>query len=196
MKHVWLSLALLSAAACSSRGAASTGSAPTPESGTLYSRVPSRIGAMALTERSAIAGLPLDSVYRFSDGSPTRVTVILYDVTDDLKGNPDPQMWTAAEGAKFPAVQEVLKRRGQIADYTIAFADTTRLALGGANVLEHFVAAPVRLRNGRIMVEMQHLYLIGGRFVKVRSTIPEAGWQTSVVPTFARELARLMAGGS
>jgi hypothetical protein len=43
---------------------------------------------------------------------------------------------------------------------------------------------------------MQYLYLIGGKFVKVRATIPEPGWQQTQVPSFARELALRMARGT
>jgi hypothetical protein len=159
----------------------------------LYARIPAEIGAFKLTERTAVRGLPTDSLFRFSDGSPTILTVIIYDVADDVRVDADSQQWTAREGEKFKAVQDIRASRGQIAAYELAFSDTTRIAAGERTTLEHSIAAPVRFPNGAIAVEMQYLYLIGGKFVKVRATIPEKGWEQTQVPAFARELALRLA---
>src|SRR5688500_12025547 len=67
---------------------------------TLFTRIPSEIGAFKLTERSSVRGLPADSIFRFSDGSKTYVSVIVYDVTTD-GGDTDTQKWVALEGEKF-----------------------------------------------------------------------------------------------
>lgn len=181
--------------ACSSRGAGPAASHPAAAE-RRFAGVPDRVGDFALTERSAIEGLSGDSLFRFSDGSTTNLSVIVYDVSDDVKVDPDPQKWTAVEGEKFGAVQEVRRRRGQIADYVVSFSDTARVPVAGGTLLEHSVGVPVRSPAGAISVELQYLYLIGGKFVKVRATIPEQGWQQSNAPTFARELARHLAGGS
>lgn len=186
-----LVVAALAAVACSSRA----GGPPTPRpaAGTLYERVPDRVGDFALTERAAVVGLPSDSVFRFSDGSATRLSVILYDAGADVKADPDPQTWTAGEGEKFRVVQEVRRRRGDIAGYVVAFTDTNSVAAGDGEIVEHSAAVPVRSRNGAVSVELQYLYLIDGKFVKVRATVPEQGWQRTKVPAFARELAGRLA---
>lgn len=160
----------------------------------LYTRIPSQIGAFKLTERSSVRGLPADSIFRFSDGSKTYLSVIVYGVTTD-GGDNDTQKWVALEGEKFKEAQDIRQKRGQISAYVMGYSDTTRFMVGSRNLLEHTIAMPTRYPNGSITVEMQYLYLIDNKFVKVRGTIPEHGWQQTGVPSFARELARRMAGG-
>src|SRR5688572_21370477 len=174
----------------------SAGSAATmsESAATLFTRIPSQIGAFKLTERASVRGLPADSIFRFSDGSKTYVSVIVYDVTTD-GGDNDTQKWVALEGEKFREAQDVRRKQGLIAAYVMGYSDTTRFMVGSRNLLEHKIAMPTRYPNGSITVEMQYLYLIDDKFVKVRGTIPEQGWQETRVPVFARELARLMAGG-
>ena len=156
--------------------------------------MPDEIGAFKLTERTTVRGLPSDSLYRFRDGSPTILTVIIYDVGSDVRADPDSQKWTMREGEKFKAVQDIRVSRGQIRAYQLALSDTTRFSAGGQKLLEHAIVTPIRFPNGTIAVDMQYLYLISGKFVKVRATLPEQGWQQTQVPSFARDLARRMAG--
>ena len=189
MRRVVLAVAVLAAIACSSRAPARTAPSAAP-AGAPYDRIPDRVGDFALTERTSVVGLPSDSVFRFSDGSDTRLTVIVYHPADGATDGPDPQAATAAEGAKFPITQEARRSRGQITGFVVAFSDTTRVAGGSRPLLEHSVAVPVRLRNGAIAVELQYLYLIDGKFVKVRATESEQRWQQTKARAFARELAR------
>jgi hypothetical protein len=162
----------------------------------LYGRIPAEIGAFKLTERAAIGSEPTDSLFRFGDGSRTILTVFVYDVDADVKADSDPQKWTAAEGEKFKAVQDIRVSQGAISSYAVAFSDTTRFAAGTHNILEHATAIPIRFPNGSIVVDLQYLYLIDGKFVKVRATIPEVGWQQTTVPSFARDLAHRLARGT
>jgi hypothetical protein len=159
----------------------------------LYTRIPAQIGAFKLTERTAVRVAPNDSLFRYSDGSRTILSVFVYDVADDVKSDPDPQKWTAREGEKFRVVQDIRRSRGSIGSYAVAFSDTTRFHAGAGQVLEHSIATPIRFPNGDIAVDMQFLYLIDGKFLKVRATIPGAGWEQTRVPSFARELAIRMA---
>ena len=196
MTRLWIA-AMLSVFGCAS--------APTPvpanpsptgsESAVnVYARIPSQVGAFKLTERTTVRGMPADSIFRFSDGSKTYLSVIVYDVTTD-GGDNETQKWVAIEGERFREAQDIRQKRGQIAAYVMAYSDTTRFMVGSRNLLEHHIAMPTRYPNGAITVEMQFLYLIDNKFVKVRGTIPEQGWQQTRVPSFARELARRMAGG-
>jgi hypothetical protein len=189
MRRVVLAVAVLAAIACSSRAPARTAPSAAP-AGAPYDRIPDRVGDFALTERTSVVGLPSDSVFRFSDGSDTRLTVIVYDPEEGATDGPDPQVATAEEGAKFPITQEVRRSRGQITGFVVAFSDTARVAGGRRPLLEHSVAVPVRLRNGTIAVELQYLYLIDGKFVKVRATESEQRWQQTKARAFARELVR------
>ena len=187
------------ASAASPAGAPPTAATATPPpapTGTLYTRIPSEIGAFRITERATVRGLPTDSLFRFRDGSRTILTVIVYEVAEDVRVDADSQQWTRREGEKFKAVQEIRVRQGQLAAYVLAFSDTTRFAAGEHQILEHAIATPIRFANGAIAVDMQYLYLIGGKFVKVRATMPEQGWQQTQVPSFARTLALRMAGGT
>lgn len=184
-------LAVLCAVATMVGCAASSGTALSPR---LYSRIPARIEGFELTERTVVRDVPSDSVFRFSDGSQTTLTVIVYDVADDVTTDGDPQLMAALEGAKFEQLQDLRVSRGQIEAYTEAVSDTVRFSAGRLRLLEHSTAIPVRFRNGAVAVDMQFLYLIDGKFVKVRATIPAEGWEQSRVPSFARELARRMAG--
>ena len=190
MNRVLAFAVLLSAIGCSSAPAPVVAPAPAVN---LYARIPAEIGAFKLTERAIVRGLPTDSLFRFSDGSRTILTVIIYNVSADLRVDADSQKWTAREGEKFKLVQAIRRDRGQLSDFTLAFSDTTRFVVGARQILEHAIAIPTRYPNGAITVEMQYLYLIGGKFVKVRATIPQQGWEETKVPAFARELAIRMA---
>ena len=198
MKGVFVFLVAVCAIGCASRAqepATSRPTAtPTPRQ-TLYTRIPVEIGEFKLTQRASVRGAPTDSLFRFSDGSRTTLTVIVYDIDPDVRVEADSQKWTAREGEKFKAVQEIQRNRGQIAGFVVAFSDTSRFAAAGRNILEHAIAAPTRFTNGSVAVEMQYLYLIEGKFVKVRATIPQQGWEQTRVPSFSRELARRVAGG-
>lgn len=161
--------------------------------GALYARIPSEIEEFKLTERAAVTGSPTDSLFRFRDASATNLSVFVYEVGADVKVDADSQKWTPREGEKFKAVQEIQRSRGRIAAFSVAFSDTTRFAAGERSILEHSIAIPVRSPNGVVVVEFQYLYLIDGKFVKVRGTVPEQGWQTTHVPSFARALATRVA---
>jgi hypothetical protein len=180
-------------AAVASQPAAVPPSAPAVN---LPARIPAQIGAFKITERAAVRGAPADSLFRYKDGSPANLSAFIYDVDADRQNDADPQLRTAREGEKFKAVQDILMSRGQIAAYRIAFSDTTRLTVGTGTLLEHAIGLGTRHPNGAITVELQYLYHIGGKFVKVRATVPEKGWEQTQVPQFARELALHMAGAT
>jgi hypothetical protein len=169
---------------------------PPAPAANLYARIPAQIGAFKLTERAAVRGAPAESLFRYKDGSPTNLSVIIYDADTDGQNDADPQLRTFREGEKFKAVQDILMSRGQIVAHQLAFSDTTRFTAGASTILEHSVAMPTRYPNGSVTVEMQYLYFIGGKFVKVRATIPAKGWEQAQVPQFARELALHMAGAT
>jgi len=160
----------------------------------LFVRIPSEIEGFTLTERAAVTGSPTDSLFRFRDGSATNLSVFVYEVAADVKVDADSQQWTPREGEKFKQVEEIQRSRGRIANFTVAFSDTTRFAARERSILEHSIGVPVRFPNGVVAVEFQYLYLIDGKFVKVRATVPEEGWQKTHVPAFARALATRMAG--
>jgi hypothetical protein len=172
--------------------------APAVPAGNVYTRVPAQADSFKLTQRSAVTGMPNDSLFRFSDGTRALVSVIIYEPGADVKVDPDSQKWTAREGEKFRQVQQIQKDRGRISDFTVALSDTVRFTAGGRRILEHMIVVPTRFPNGQIVLEMQYLYLIDGKFVKVRGSVPDqtsGGANTGRVPPFARTLALRVAGG-
>lgn len=199
MNHVTMIVAMVSLLGCASMPATSTvsrGGAPTAKAapaGNLFTRMPAQIGPFKLTERDVVRAAPTDSIFRYRDGTRTILSVIVYDIPGEVKVEPDSQKWTAREGAKFKTIQDIRKSRGQISDYVLAVSDTARIIVGRLSLLEHFIGTPVRYPNGAVAVDLQHLYLIDGKFVKVRATVPAEGWRESEATSFPRELARSLA---
>lgn len=186
-RHAILALSVLATVACMQSGRGSRAGSPPPSAALEVSEVPSVVGRYRLTEVRAIQGYPADTIYRFTDGSGAPVSAIRFPVPEDVRTSPDSQAWTVREGEKFALVQAERVRRGVIESYEVAFTDTS--TVDDARLFEHSVAIAVR-RNGRIEVEFQYLYLVGGRFLKARGTFPADQWTTSEFPNFARELAR------
>lgn len=200
-KAHWLLAVTL--AACSS--ATPSASTPAPATApaavaartttTLYQRIPEKVASYSLTERAVVRGLPTDSIYRYKNGTNTNVTVFIYDPPPEVRVGADSQKWTMREGEKFKQVMEVRRQRGDFRDYTVAFSDTVTQDFGGPRLLEHSIATPVRSNTGAIAIEFQLLYLIEGKFLKVRATVPFEGWQQTTVMSFARALAGVVARG-
>jgi hypothetical protein len=184
-------LITLAIAACG-HGAA-TPSPPTPSTGAQQQGlVPAQVERYRLTRRDAIEGFPGDTAYHFSDGSATILTVIVFAIPADVQVGPDSQSWTAREGKKFMEAQPILAQRRRIDAYEPAFMKTDTLTIGGRVINEHATAVVVRSR-GRVVVDFQYLYLVAGRFLKVRATVPSEGWERTDVPIFARAMARHIA---
>ena len=116
----------------------------------------------------------------------------MFAIPVDVQVGPDSQSWTVREGVKFRAVQPILVQRRMIDAYEPAFMKTDTLTIGGRVINEHATAIVTRSR-GRVSVDFQYLYLVAGRFVKVRATVPSEGWQNTDIPVFARMMARHVA---
>lgn len=169
--------------------------APTPTasaSSASASRVPTQLGRYRLTSRDGVEGAPNDSAYRYTDGSQTRVTVFVYDIPVDVQVGADSQSWTPREGKKFEEVQPLLVQRGMLGAYEVAFANTGEITAANHKITEHATAIAVR-SHGRVAVDFQYLYLVAGRFLKIRATVPGDAWAKTDVPTFSREMARHLA---
>jgi hypothetical protein len=192
----YVATALLFLAGCS--GAPAPVASPSPAtaarpSRTIYQRLPDTVAAYHLTERGVVRGAPTDSVYRFSDGTRTYVSVFIYDIPSDVKIGPDSQKWTFREGEKFKLVQQIRRQQGLISDFSEPVSDSTRMTLGGRPILEHAMIIPTRYNNGAVTVEYQILYQIDGRLLKVRGTVPAEDFTKSTVHAFAKQLATIVA---
>jgi hypothetical protein len=156
--------------------------------------VPTRVGRYTLQPPdSAAAAASGDTPYHFSDGSSTRVTVFVYAVPADVQEGEVPQAWATAEGAKFVQVLRIGVERGWYEDFQVAFSEPQPVVRDTLGIPGHAVAAATRSRGG-VRVELEYLYLVRGRFLKVRATVPERGWTQTDVPRFAEQLALAIAG--
>lgn len=156
--------------------------------------MPAQLGDWRLTDAEVIRGTGAGGRYRFTDGSAARVSVIVYAVSDDAMNEPTPQGRVEHEGRKSQTVLDLLTQNGTYDGVGMAFAGADTVVANGVAV-PGFSSAAAAKRNGRISVELQYLYLVGSRFLKVRATLPERDWERSTVPGFAKTLARVVAGG-
>jgi hypothetical protein len=190
---------LLILAGCSASPAAAPVATPAPSVSpagaarlSIYQRIPDSVGSYKLTQRAVVRGAPTDSLFRFSDGSRTIVTVLIYPISGDAKVGADSAKWLVHEGETFKVVQQIRRQRGEISDFSEPVSDTTRMAIGGREVLEHALVIPTRYANGAVTVEYQMLYVIDGKFLKVRATVPADDFQKSTVHNFSKQLARIV----
>jgi hypothetical protein len=197
-RHLALVLGALLSSACA--GGSRVTPATAPESTSTVERsvsAPSSvvsasatIGRYRLMQAELVRGTRRDSIFRYSDGSPAIVSVIRYDVPPSESLDGDAQLVTAREGARFAEIQPILQQQGRIEGFRVAFQDTTRLDLGAsAPTLEHAIGVIARAR-GVERMDVQYLYLIDGRFFKIRGTFGMDAWPTSELATFARDAAR------
>ncbi len=147
------------------------------------------VGRYRFTRGELIRSTRNDSIYRFTDGTPATVSVIRYDVPENVKVGADPQAWTTPEGERFEEVQSILLQQGRIQSFEKAFSTTSDVVVDNAVLREHAIAIAVR-PSGTTRMDYQYLYVVGGRFLKVRGTFPGDSWKNSDFPEFAREVAR------
>lgn len=164
--------------------------APDPEIAVVRPAMPAQLGPFRLVSRDTLRGAATDSIYRYTDStSRVRVSVIRYDVPPDVRVGTDTARWLEGEGRKFEAIQPLLVERGVLEGYEVAFAKLGALRFGADSVSEFATAVAVRMR-GKPFADLQYLYVIDGRFLKIRATVPPDNAARSEVPIFARELAR------
>jgi hypothetical protein len=125
--------------------------------------------------------------YRFRDTSAARVTVFVYPIPSDVQNGADSSQWVSNEVAKFSQVLPIGVQRGWYDDYKLAFTDSQPLVVGTVTVPGYLAAAATR-KNAVLSVELEFLYLVRGQFLKIRATVPEAGWQQTTVAVFAKDL--------
>ncbi len=173
--------------------------APTPASenaagaGDPCPALPDSLHGYHLTETGPLADTSLGVRYRYAGPPRELVTVFLYPIPADVRTGEDLQAWVSAEGKKFEAMLPLGVQRGFWEQYAGAFANAEPIAVEGGTV-PGFIAGAATKRNGRISVELQYVYAVCGRFLKVRGTLPQEGWEESDFPTFAKALAARLAG--
>lgn len=183
-------------AGCSAATPAATPS-PTPATAASSTSpapaMPRMVGRYVRIADETVRDAPTDSLFRFTDSLKTRVSVIRYPVRDYNRVGADSQAWTARAGESFREVQPVLVRQGVIQSFEVIFSEAKPVTLGARTLTEHSAAVVTRSR-GVSMVELQYLYLVRGKFLKIRASVPEDRWETSGIPEFARNLAAHLLG--
>ena len=170
---------------------AACGSAPRPDPAPLPAAagpvMPDSLLNYRLVGRRILGGR--DSVWRYTDGR-AQVSVIRYVIDQDVKVGPDSVVWLEREGEKFLRVQEILRQQGQIDRFEVRMS---KVGAGPKPPDHEYVAIVTNTSRGRQTVELQYLYLVGGRWLKIRVTEPEDGATASSAPHFARSLASRVA---
>jgi hypothetical protein len=87
------------------------------------------IGRYRLTRSQLLPETSRDSIYRYSDGTASIVSVFRYDVPDDVKVVADSQAWIAREGEKFAQVQDAFLEQRKIESFRVVSSGTNELAV-------------------------------------------------------------------
>lgn len=148
------------------------------------------IGAFRLTEVGTIDGYPLDTIFRFANGSSAFVSAIRYPIPRDVRFGSESAKWTQREGAKFAAIQDVFVSQKRISAFKVVFDSAQVVSVDGDSIFEHSVAIEVRTTNGTRM-DLQYVYAVCNRFLKVRGTFPADTWPRGAFADFSREVLRL-----
>ena len=186
VRSVLLCLAL---AACA-RTSTVQQAAPAPATTLGRVEIPQSVGAFRLIGARPVRGAPEDTNYRFDNGG-LGISVFRYAIPADVQRDGDTVSWIRREGEKFPVVQRILVSRG------IADSMQVRLSVLNPSRPEFPIAEYVGVvqtwsaRHG-VMIESEYVYVVGGRFLKIRGSEPDGVEGTSQVAQFARQLLRSM----
>lgn len=161
-------------------------SAPTVEPVPTGPMMPDSIAGFRRTAQSMVGR---DSVWRYTNGK-AQVSVIRYALTSDVKVGSDTSAWLSREGDKFIRVMPMLKERGAIEKYEVK---SSKVGDGPAPPRHEYVGVVVNTIKGKRSVELQYLYLVQNRWLKIRASEAEGGSASATVPRFARALANRVA---
>ena len=191
MRRVLVQLALVAA----TRAALAQDSTATPHLPAGLT-VPARILHYARSAAKDFGSPEGGVAYQYGD-SVTRLTVYLYARDSTWRGRPAREA-LQQEVQLFKQALEIERTRGAYEAYQIAFDEPDSIPLvtaGSAFAPGRQVAVALR-RQRTIYVSLYYVYAIGNAFVKVRGTVPQARWQQTDIPLFAREFARQASGGA
>lgn len=154
--------------------------------------IPAAIGRFQQVDKRAAEDFPSDTMYRFSDGSSTNLTVVDYPIRPDARRGSDPKRWLERESQKWIRSMPIAVSRGWIDRYEVATSQAWDAVSGSLTVPGHGVV--INTAKGAVrFVDFQFLYLVRGRFLKFRATVPDTGQGTFDAPLIAKELALTVA---
>lgn len=188
--HPRLAVLALVALSC---GKAQPSTVPTPAPARV--RIPAEVRGYLLSASEPVQGAPAESLYRFTPpgGVRTTVTVFVYDIPADVRGTDTRQDWVDREGRKFGAVMDLLRSRGRYDAVQMGVVRPDPIDRGGRTI-PGFVSVAVTRSQGRVVVEMEHIYLVGDQLVKIRASVPQAEFQASDVRPFGHDLVARIVG--
>ena len=191
-----MGFALVGGAGC---GGARPGTGPGPVPAVQSSAVPivapASIAGFRLVSTGPVRGAPADTAYGYAtQDTSVHVTAFRYHIADYARVAPDSQAWTVREGRGFIDVFPILKARGSIEAFELGDTTTSVIRVGGRDIAEHMTTVAVRAR-GRSLVDEQFIYIVRGKFLKVRATIPADRYPAGSAQAFARALAQAMETG-
>jgi hypothetical protein len=131
--------------------------------------------------------------FLLADSTGGRVTLFIYPIPPALRAMGDIRSAVREEGNKFQAVMQAGLRSGYyqaLSPGTIAHPDS---AASGGEYIPGFLGVAVARRGNTVAVEMQYLFAVCDRFVKLRTTLSSETWSSSPFPTFARDMAAYLA---
>jgi hypothetical protein len=166
---------------------------PVPQSAGLARavRMPDSVGTYRLVLTAPLNGAPTDTIHRFVADGRTHISVIRYPVRNDVRVGADSVTWLEREGAKFVAVQQLLVQRGVIQSYEVKLSKRSSVPIGTDSLATYVSIIQTRRREG-VLNEIEYLYVIGGKFLKIRASEIEAAQGNSLAPQFAGQLLRLL----
>jgi len=155
--------------------------------------IPPSVEDYGLTETNVFENPEDGQSYRFSGPPHENVSVFVYPIGADVQSSgQDEQEWVNAEGAKFQQMFPIGVQRGWYDTFELAFAHPEPLSIAGREV-PGFTAAAATRRGQNVTLELQYLYVICDRFVKVRGTLEAGRWAESTLPSFSKALAGRLA---
>lgn len=153
--------------------------------------IPQAVGAFRLIAVRAVRGAPNDTNYRFDNGAGVGISVFRYAIPSDVKAGSDTVAWIRREGEKFPVVQRILASRG--------VSDSMKVRIGMLNparpdfpLAEYAGVVQTWSAQRGVMLESEYIYVVDGRFLKIRGSEPHAVEGESQVARFARQLLQSM----
>ena len=150
------------------------------------------VGTFRLVSRNVIEGFATDTLFRYADSTGFGVSVFRFPIRDDVKkGSTDPVKWLEAEAAKFIAIQPILRERRAIDSSVVRLTKLVPIYPNGPPAVEYITAIEQWGRRGNT-IEVEHLWIVGDRFLKVRGS--ERNRESGMSPTtqFALRLVRAM----
>ena len=169
-------IAVLSALGCAAAPSPATpapAAVPASSLAALDSAMPEQLGGFARTEHRRLSPGQSDLIHRFRDTGGMMISVYLYPTDypgSESKG--DARTRVDHEGRLFLEVMPIQVRRGIYDAFEPLMARQDSAVVDG-RVIPAFTSGVRVRRRGATMHEIQSLHLVGGDFVKLRSTITD-----------------------